>query len=279
MCDFRSTFTILAGVGMLAMGCSGSPDGDFGPEDLRVPVEPLAGIIGANGLDPVDFWSPSAKTALRDLGGGALIDPSGVLIATPLLDGAGGRSVLEYALRCALPQGATVSSAGGLTFHGSVGLAPAWTGRGLVTSEQRWMTACLLQHLNGVGANVDIVMEGSHSALDPRAGEDTTDFTVKEATMFGNIFINGSPAYACLNLDVQLLCGLDVSLHTRDRLCGISPTCGVTVLGLCTPACIDDSNGDPSCKASLLGPIYPQAIRTKLEDLDLIELYPGCELL
>jgi hypothetical protein len=263
----------------LALGCSGSPDGDFAEEDLRVPVQPLGGVIGANGMDPVDFWAPSARSALRTLGGGALVGTNGALVATPLLDTAGGSSVLEYAVRCALPEGATVTHPSGLTFQGSYGLAPSWTGRGLVTSEQRWVTACLLQHLNGLGATVDVMLEGSHPALDPRPGEDISDFTVKDATMFGNVFVTGLTAYACFNLDLQPACVLDLSLHTLERICGLSLTCGATILGLCELTCTDDSNGDPSCRPLLVGPSYPQAIRTKVQDTDLLSLYPGCDLL
>lgn len=280
MLNSKLMLKVLVGALALVIGCGG-PEVDVIKDDLSVPLRPLGGVIGANHMSPADFWQPSTQSALRSLGGGALTGADGSLVATPLLDTAGGRSVLDYTAKCALPPGTSVASASGVTFPGSFGLAPQWTTRGLTTSEQRWVTACLLQHLNGLDISVDIMLEGSHAALDPRAGEDISDFTVKNATMFGNVFVNTLvKAYACVELDLQLACPLDLSLHALERICGASLTCGATVLGLCDLVCTYDGNDDPSCRTMpLLGASYPQAIRTKVRDTDLLELSPGCDVL
>lgn len=281
MSSLRSmSFSILA-LCLFAIGCVGSPEEDLAGGDLLVPLQPLEGPLGANGMSPIDFWTPSTQEALRSLGQTALVGTGGALVATPLLDTGGGRSVLGYAMRCALSQGTTLSAAGGLAFQGLFGLASGWSGRGLTTSEQRWVTACLLQHLNGLGLGVDIMLEGSHPALVPHPVDDISGFTVKDTTMFGNIFVTGLlTAYACIELDIQLTCGLDLSIHTIERLCGLSPVCGVTFLGLCNLICTDSAAGDPTCSVlPLLGPTYAEAIRTKVIDTDLLSLYPGCDLL
>jgi hypothetical protein len=278
MLNFRIMAVALLGAGALAIGCVG-PSDDLPEVDLDLPSEPRVGPIGANGMSPADFWVPSAQSALRTLGGGALLGGDGALVATPLLDTAAGRSVLDYAIRCALEGGASVISAGGLSFHGWFGVAPGWTGRGLTASEQRWVSACLFQHQNGLGLHVDIMLEGSLPALDPRPGEDPSQFTVKDATMFGNVFVPGVvTGYACVDLDIQLACPVDLSLTTLQRVCGGSPACGVTFLGLCDSVCDGDANGDPSCHTPL-GLSYPQAIRSKVRDTDLVSLYPGCDVL
>ena len=272
---------VVALVGATAIGCTGAPDSDGIGEEMAVPAEPQAGAVGANGMSPVDFWASSTQSSLRSLGAGALLGAGGALVATPLLDTAGSREILRYVVRCALGEGTTVTSAGGLQFQGSLGLAEGWTAQGLGTSGQRWVTACLLQELNGLGVHVNIMFEGSHPRLDPRPGQDISDYTVKDATMFGNVFVPGLlKAFACIEPDIGLQCGVDLSLHTLERLCGLSPTCGVTFLGLCGLLCTNDAGGDPSCStAPLVGVSYPQAIRTKIMDTDLLSLIPGCDLL
>lgn len=270
------SFTILATI-LSSTACVGSPEDDLVDGDLTVSLEPLGGPIGANGMSPLDFWAPSNQAALRSLGLDEIAGPGSAIVDTALLDTAGGRSVLDYVVRCALPTGTTLYGDGGLELHGQIGLAPAWADRGLTTSEQRWMTACLLQHLNGLGQHVDIVLDGAHAALAAVPGVDISEFTVEDATMFGNVFVSGATAYACINLEIELTCGLDLGFRTLERICGLSPTCGVTFLGLCGLHC-SYSNGNPTCHF-LLGPTYTQAIQTRVRDTDLLELYPGCGVL
>ena len=277
MSSLRSaSFTILATI-LSASACVGSPEDDLVDGDLAVPLTPLGGPIGANGMSPIDFWGLSTQAALRSLGQQGIAGPGGAIVDTPLLDTAAGRSVLDYVVRCALPTGTTLYGDGGLELHGQIGLASAWTGRGLTTSEQRWMTACLLQHLNGLGAHVEIMLDGAHAALDAVPGVDISEFTVEDATMFGNVFVSGATAYACIDLSLDLTCALDLGFLTLERICGLSPTCGLTFLVLCGLHC-SYSDGDPTCYI-LLGPTYTQAIQTRVRDTDLLELYPGCGVL
>lgn len=264
----------------LATACVGSPDGAPVEIDLRVPPAPLEGPLGVNGMSPADFWAPPVQAALRSLGGGALVGADGALVATPLLDAEAGQRILEHAVQCALPEGTTVEPAAGRGLHGRFGLAPAWAARGLDTAEQRWVTACLLQHLNGLGAHVEILLEGSHPALAPRPGQDISGFTVNDVTMFGNVFVwSPVPAFACIDLDLQLTCGLDLSLYSLARLCGLLPTCGVALVGLCDLVCAEGAGGGLTCDLPLGAAHYPEAIRSKVRDTDLLSLYPGCDLL
>lgn len=268
----------LVGASLLTASCGAAPEEDpVSAVDWEIPVTPTDGPHGLNGLDPVDFWTPENQAALRTLGAGALLDGSGALVSTALLDTAGGRSVLGYAIRCALDEGSSVERSG-FTFEGQIGLATAWASRGLTTSEQRWMTACLLQHLNGLGANVPIMLIGSHSALDPVPGEDTSDFTIRDATAYGNLFASTPRAYVCANVGLELSCGLGWSTDLLTRLCGLSPTCGVSVLNLCLLSCSYDAEGDPTCGV-LLGPTYTESIATRVEETGFLSLYPLCSLL
>jgi hypothetical protein len=272
-----SVLTLSPGFACVAAGGgSGDIDGD-----VSVPYVPQIGPVGTNSMDPLDFWDPSTQSALRELGGRALRGQGGALVPTALLDTEGGRSVLEYAIRCALSDNVSVAR-DGHSFEGDLAIAPAWISRALTTSEQRWMTACLLVHLNGVGASVPFMLEGRHPALVPDADDDVSDYTIGDITAFGNIFLPPvvgllPKAYACVDPGIELSCGAGFSLYTLQRLCGLSPTCGMTLLGLCTLACTYNTDGDPTCTVPL-GATYPESIATKLRESGFLSLYPLCIL-
>jgi hypothetical protein len=272
---------LLLSASIALVGCLAPVDDEVGVNDaIGVPYETMEGPYGNNGLNPVDFWSLSNQQALRALGAGALNNSSGALVSTSLLGTAGGRSVLSYTIRCALPGSASVQAADGSVFYGDLGFAPDWSTRALTTSEQRWMTACLLQHLNGLGQHVTMLLQGSHSALDPNPGEDYSDYAIGDITTFGNVFeqnLLGYKAWACVDPILDLSCGVGLSTITLERLCGLSPTCGINILGPCALYCSYSASGDPSC-TPLLGSTYTQSIASKLEESAFISLYPLCLL-
>ncbi|EYF04779.1 Hypothetical protein CAP_4255 [Chondromyces apiculatus DSM 436] len=271
------------GAAMLLAGCMAAPEDepfDEGSDDEEATAEAVSaarpeGPLGVNGMNPVDFWKPENQQALRTLGQSALVGADGALVPSRLRGTDGGRSVLGYALKCALDAGDGVEDESGTLFPGRMGLAAAWKTRGLDAGEQRWVTACLLQHLNGVGAHVPILLLGNHPALDRGDGLSTQSFGVPDATAFGNLFTSNGKAYVCANVGLQLACGVGLSLSSLQRLCGLSPTCGINVLGLCALSCAYDAEGDPSC-GLLLGPSYPEAIATRLETSTFVSLYPLC---
>jgi len=269
----------LFSVCMLASGClmQGEP-ADTQLPPLSRPYLRADWPLSTNGMNPVDFWVPANQAALRSLGAAALLDNGKNLVATSLLNTDGGRSILGYIIRCALDDNTTVKSAGGATFGGDIGLASAWTSRALTTSEQRWMTACLLDHLNGLGQNVSIALVGNNPALIADPGEDAQGYTISEMTAFGNLFLGSPKAYICADLGINLACGGAASTHTLKRICGLSPTCGATHLGLCALACSHDAAGNPTCTVPL-GPTYAEAISTRLEETVAVSLYPLCSFL
>jgi hypothetical protein len=259
-------------------------------------------------LSPGDLWAPENRSALRALGTTALLGEGGRL-STSLLDTAGGRRVLDYTLGCALPAGAIVQGQQGELFEGSFGLAPAWLTRAPTLEEQRWVSACIFQHLNGSGAEVEILLEGRHKALACSEDEPPfSQFTQRDATMFGNVFASGPiVGYTCIDPDLlevlaqlELSCPLDLQLLALERPCGRSPTCGIAFLGLCDLFCSTDAAGDQTCSTlplgeplfnplfcSLIAPVlgitcpvpYQETVRTRIRDCDLLPLYGGCGLL
>ncbi|WP_437964379.1 hypothetical protein WMF04_32290 [Sorangium sp. So ce260] len=285
------------GVCLLTAGCVGPSDVEP-VETAEMPIWRRTVVpIGANGLDPAHFWATENRTAFRALGGAALAGAGAVLVATPLLATEGGKSVLDYTVRCALSEDQVVYGPNGDVFYGAFGFAPEWTGRALNTSEQRWVSACIFQHLNGSGEHVDILLRGGHPVLAcPHDEEPFLDFIVRDATMYGNAFLPGPIAgFACIDPDltgelsrISLSCPLDLSLLELDRLCGHLPTCGIAFVGLCDLACTEDAAGNKTCHTlPLLGPIlgpllgasFSETIQTELRDVDLLPLYPGCGLL
>ena len=111
--------------------------------------------------------------------------------------------LLEYLVSCALPQGVelkTDTGDGAQRFSGSLGLAPNWLNRGLTTSEQPWVSACILARTNLFGKRIEISMR----ALDPApAGllapkKEWEEFIIHEGAFFGNIFASKPRAFACL---------------------------------------------------------------------------------
>lgn len=284
----RNVFMSLLAVCLLVSGCFVEAEQEDVPSARisDVPYATLDWPISANGLSPSDFWLPTNQQALRALGASALLNAGGTLVSTALLNSLGGRSVLSHALRCALGGNSTAQSAAGDAFTGELNLAPAWASRALNTSEQRWLTACLLDHLNGLNEHVSIGLVGSHPALAPTPGLGASDYTVSDVTGFGNLFLPTPVAYVCPDLGVNLSCGLQLSTYTLQRICGLSPTCGATVLLPCLTMCTRDAAGNPTCTfpLALLPPLLPgttytEAISTKLEADVAVSLYPLCSLL
>src|SRR5262245_17274548 len=88
-----------------------------------------------------------------------------VALADPTLAStAAKRAQLRYLVRSALPAQSTVyADAEGerFTFQGSMGLAPRWLTAAMTPSEERWVSACLLAHVNYFGKKVQVSMRAT----------------------------------------------------------------------------------------------------------------------
>ena len=79
------------------------------------------------------------------------------------------------------------------------GLARAWRPSGAATHGscdgacQRWVSACVLARVDAAGVEREISIRGDNPALRPEANE-LRDYTEREATYFGNVFIAGPAA-------------------------------------------------------------------------------------
>ncbi|WP_437821081.1 hypothetical protein [Sorangium sp. So ce1078] len=247
---------------LLAGGCGAAP-ADEGESILVAGQE----IIVMNGVDPSFFWKPSTQQALRALAQAPLPDALGGPSAAVLFSSERGRHLVERVVDCALPAGTEVE-AGGRSFGGSIGLAPQWASAPLsAPASRRWMTACLLQSLNALSAPVAVHLTGGHPALADAPNSDASEYTVRDAIMFGDLFHGDRPtAFACADNSLFDECGVALSAKTLKRICGQSPTCGLTLLGHCDAVCTRDGAGAPTCRAPG-SKVYPESIASSLEPL------------
>ena len=158
-----------------------------------------------------------------------------------LIDSADGREVLTYIVRCALPQGSTVTIKAtdktDYVFAGELGLAPSWATQAPTVSEQRWVTACVLARTNYYGQSVGISLRGSPSALATTAAEVSAD-TMDEASFYGNLFDAAGPTeYVCSSHRNYN----DAAPAAQLRKCavstdGVTSMCGFTWTGYCHSA-------------------------------------------
>jgi len=171
------------------------------------------------------------------------LSPNGQqLSATTLADTEDGREVLRYLVRCALPDGASLTATvSGTTyvFPGLLGLASNWMQGPLTGTGRRWITACLLAHVNGYGVQVPISVRGNHPSLTADNSE-RTSYGVQEVSFFGDIFASddgdGSaavPMYACGGQSQQVACGSSGSNFWPARSCANAADCEIQFLGAC----------------------------------------------
>lgn len=266
----------MIGLGLCAVGCGGAEPFEGGEAILAIEE----GIIVMNGDDPHFFWQPSTQQALRALAQTSLASSLGGVAPQPLLATPKGRALLGHVIGCALPAGETIQTSIGVSFQGVVGLASGWRSSPLGSgAASRWMTACLLQTLNGLGAHVPIRLSGRHPSLAVDAGAQGSAFAAPDATMFGNIFNPINPAaFACADAAPSSLCNLNASASALLRVCGNSPACGVTFIGLCELSCSRDQASAPTCEAPG-GGVYPEAITSNLQQDISASLDDDCSFL
>ncbi|WP_437314498.1 hypothetical protein [Sorangium sp. So ce385] len=236
------------------------------------------------------------RLSMNGLSAGGLSPSGAALSSTELIETPEGRELLTYVIRCALPEGESLSGAHGgvtYTFPGAIGVAPDWRSEPLDPVGQRWVSACLLAHVNGYGIEVPISLRGEHAAL----GTTTTEraqYSAQEAAFYGNLFGSGPDhgMYACAGAAVEAQCGGNPSAEVPWRSCGASEGCALSFAGPCrdlaqpelqtcenTSAdfvedCYTEASGPDGWSGGLFK--YPEVITVYLTRDDFNALYPGC---
>ncbi len=192
-------------------------------------------VISFNGLAPealVD--NRDALTALA----GAPLDGA----TTELSKSQGGEALLTDLVRCALPTGDSVSfpreGAADLVLPGLLGLAPGWKSAAIGESEQRFMTGCLMAHVNGRETPFPISVRSKQRDV-PLT--ESLLFTAEEMAVYGNLFGPDREMIACFGEAVAQTLGksggIDDSLGVPNyldfRFCSVNKACGFSLVGSC----------------------------------------------
>jgi hypothetical protein len=173
-------------------------------------------LVGENGLSMINGLSMTNGLSGNGLSGnglsgnglsgnGLVMNPlatTGLVSSTFLMNSAAGRSTLTYMVKCALPLGHNITktdlTGASYTFAGGLGLTPQWETGTCDGDCQRWISACMLAHVNTAGIHVPIWIVGQNTGLG--WGQSAT-YPNQEGTFFGNIFtvsnVNKVDAYYC----------------------------------------------------------------------------------
>jgi len=131
------------------------------------------------------------------------VSPMQIALANPdLASTAEKRHQLTYLVRCALPEHIVLYvDYGGerFTFQGSMGLAPRWLYEAMTPSDERWVSACLLAHVNYFGKHVRVSMRATLPPVPALEADDDEKqtFSIFEGGFFGNLFLPEPVAYTC----------------------------------------------------------------------------------
>jgi len=161
------------------------------------------GFNGVNGLNTANgFTSQNGFGSINGLNlGGGLATQNGIGAAAGLMTSDGGRKVVTYLVKCALPAGKTISkTVAGVTyqFPGLIGLAPMWETGACDRNCQEWVSACMISLVNTTGTHVPLWMVGRNPALG--FGQNAS-YPYQEGSFFGNIFVSPPQAYYCAGRD------------------------------------------------------------------------------
>jgi hypothetical protein len=288
---FRALSAVALGACALSLGCAKT---DFESESSELPPldDPFystmagpQGSTGTNNLNPVDFHSQKA-TLLAALQAPLATYASGTQTwwlannapNNALLASSGGRSVLKYAIRCALSSTSAVNVQLGTS-------VVTYPGQGLLTTASGWKTtalnadqtddvfACLLAHLNANGVTVPINLSGPNvsnaGSFDPSFAWEESLWAAKlveadDGTMAFNFEVWPRGVAGCPNAAIEL----------AQRVCGTTPgSCGLTLRADFDSACTETATGW-YCN-DVTGHALP-AILTRLKLGDVKKLYSGC---
>jgi len=237
-----STRWMLAGL-CLAAGCSPEPQDSL--EESRPGTVESAQIV-ANSLTPNGLamnglaFNGLAFNGLTNLG-----------LATASFENwfnsnpaSVSHMVMQYLVRCAVPSGQSrtwthPSTGVTYTWTGGLGLTPAWAGGTPATeTEEQIITACLGAHVNkyGVSMQISLVGRDAQGTLIPTTSSETSSYSQKEATFYGNVFRNEG-LYVCKDP----LLKLNGSQSTL-RACALESQASGTSVG-CPPIVITGTCG------------------------------------
>ncbi|WP_437668920.1 hypothetical protein [Sorangium sp. So ce131] len=254
----------LLGSSPAALGCAAATDDPYpalgesaqavisdGEPPLPAPSGNHPDVISLNGFSGTFAQGPVFLRLLHGVKARSLSAASGSLAANVSSSGANRGSLLQamaYLTYCALRNDQTLVipnqlNGGSYAFKGGHGLAPAWyADRALSGDEQRWVSACLLAHMNSQGKQVAISLRGPRF---PAAPEEERAYGEQEAAYFGDLFLDAPERFACRGTSTSVL------FEGQGRTCHLDEeACGLTLLGSCKDRCREDRDTYGDCRGT-----------------------------
>jgi hypothetical protein len=187
--------------------------------------------------------------------------------AAGLMTSDGGRKVVQYLVKCALPAGDSLTKADqngvNYTFPGSIGLAPQWKTGGCNEVCSEMISACMLAHINSSGVHIPLWMDSPDSAI---GWGKSPWFPTREGTFFGQIMVtnasNNLDAYYCNGpaSDKNVVPGRlgfnQGNVPYADAYpmtAGMDGLCGNSLTAHSTGGCVDNLAGDGATQCKLNG--------------------------
>lgn len=219
----------------------------LGPTAIGDPQDNPPG--SQNGFAPACAWQSGVIPAYREYGQGALwnggLNSTGTLRSNSIMDDpdivdpACREEALGYLVRCAMPQGSIViDPVTNARYSGWLGLGSDWRNGALSSDNQWWVTACVMQHLNGFDLPVPIMLDGARAGLFPSLQNDPL-FTKKDSRIWGNMFTGVGDFVPNVCYESDLLDSCTDYTIVDIRLCDTDPSlnCNLNIVGACEDVC------------------------------------------
>jgi hypothetical protein len=179
---------------------------DTEPElgDVSAELASLNGLPTINGLNTQNGLGTQNGLSTQN----GLNTQNGLVDGGPLMSTPEGRTTVAYLVACALPAGRWVTKLDqygqSYTFAGGIGVAPKWETGACDSACQRWISACMVAHINTAGVHVPIWLVADKKQQ-PQIGWGLSEwFPHQEGSFFGNIFISPPRMYYCNGRDYDV---------------------------------------------------------------------------
>jgi hypothetical protein len=142
--------------------------------------------------------------SMNGLSMNGLATVGGLSTLNGMMTTSGGRDIIKYMVRCALPAGQSFTSRDqngtSYTFDGAIGIAPeAVLGPTCDLNCQEKVSACMLAHVNNSGAHIGIWLVGPDAQV---GWGSNTAYPYQEGAFFGNLIQNPWQGYYCVGKDM-----------------------------------------------------------------------------
>lgn len=215
------------------------------------------------------------RLSMNGLSQAALTTNGTTLANSTLIVDEPGRELLTYMAKCALKTGQSLTAtyeSVTYTFPGQIGLAHDWNTKPLTDlKKQKWVSACLLAHVNGYGVGVPISLRGANAALNATEAE-KAEYSVQEAAFYGNVF-DADPAaeaqfYSCAGSGLRNQCSVETDSLRPQRSCVDTLSCSLVFSGACKDPVAKLGNSCRTATATGYADCYD-------EQTDVLGKFPG----